>query len=1632
MNNRFLTYLFLPFFTLIWCRSAAQVSADFSANNTSGCTPLLVSFTDLSSGSATSWSWNFGNGNTSTLQHPSLIYTAPGVYTVTLTVKDAANISSTRTRTAYITVNGPPAANFSVNKTSGCPNSTFVFADLSTPNPVSSSPVSQWQWDFGDGQGSNSQNPSHTYTFPGTFTVKLTIKDANGCSHYKELTNSVTIFPVPKAQFTPSKTSSCVAPLTVSFNNTSQGATAYQWTFGDGNSSTQASPSNTYTAPGTYTVKLVTTNASGCKDSTTTTISIGSKSIDFGISPAQGCIDNPITFTPTTTGGPISYAWSFGNGDTSNAQAPSHTFHTPGSYNVSLVVSFADGCSDTVTKTITVDDIPDVKINYTPKSSCTVPFNATFTNSVTNATSIWNFGDGTTSTQKNVIHTYNSRGPFIVTLKATTTGGCSASRTDTIDFNPQLDIVPTQKQFCGASSATVGFTYTPRYTTPTTPVSWSWNFGDGGTSTLKSPSHTYTTEGTFLVHLAITYPGGCVIDGWDTIQVYTYPVPNFTVNLKDVCVKKTINFTNLSTNYDSVIWDFGDKIKKYAKVLVPGDGDATHQYRNPLTITKLTDTFNITLTVFNGPCMADTVFPKYIRVRSPLAYAEPVTLYCDTPGLANFTDISVYKNPRDSVSRLWVFGDAFATKISGLTCTIDSKSGLNMGVNCNRSVDSITTHKYTRFGDYNAYLRTYSPVTGCLDSFEFVIKVRPKYNLNFVESADTGCAPFTVLLRDTTKSSRKWKWDFGDPSTSSDTAVSKDTAWTFNRPGVYTITLNAEDTAGCTQLVTRKIYVRGPLANFGTTGKLCPPDSVQFNDLTVKTSRIMKWRWNFGDNASGTADTSSFQNPKHRFSIVGSYVVALTVTDSESCTHTIAKLINYGPPKPAFTNDKQIICKNYTIQYANNTPGGTGNRYSWSFGDGDTSNAFNPSHVYSDTGLYTVKLIARRTDGCSDSSIVTQAVRVVDPKVDFTADNTNAFCPPFTVHFNDSVTPDIIEWKWDFGDSSYSTAPNPIHTYNKPGRYTVKLWGKSAGGCEDSIRYIDYIKVGGPLGNFVFSPKGGCLPLGSGFKATTTGAVLYTWDFGDGSVSNTTTDSAYHTYTATGIFKPVLILTDINSCTIPYPSSDSVVILPASVANFSASDTAICIGGNVLFTDRSTTPAGVNVVSRSWDFGDLATATGSPVGHIYTTSGQFDVRLSIFDSRGCRDTIVKPKYITSTLQPTVTVTPDTSMCPGESIKLLATGGIKYSWFPATGLSASNIPDPVASPLATTTYEVTVKGAGNCDSIKAKVIVTVHPLPATNAGADIVLCTGDSAQLNASGGLKYTWTPGSGLSSDTIPNPFVKVSSSARYNLTTTDRHGCTNSDSLQVTVVPTPIAQITGPELVCYGAVITLTATGGDTYIWSTGTTGNPLVQEIKADTSFIVVPFVQGCEGTPDTITVKISGDVVVADFITPGDTLFTGKPAQFINTSQGAALYNWDFAWTTDKGRYVSTMKDPIQQYLRKGVYTVSLIVKSAIGCMDTVYKEVNVIDAEVYIPNAFTPNGDGRNDVFYFVASSPVDDFAFSIYNRWGEQVFYTTDVNSTGWNGTYKDAVCQQDVYVYIFEGKVNQKRVTLSGSVTLLR
>ncbi|MDD4247942.1 MAG: PKD domain-containing protein [Methanosarcina sp.] len=488
----------------------------------SGDAPLNVAFKDITTGVPTTWNWDFGDGTYSTDQNPTHIYSSAGRYTIKLTATNAAG-SNTLTKYYYLTVTGTaaqtPVAAFSASPTSGNSPMDVTFTDTSTGTPTA------WSWNFGDGTNSAIQNPVHTYSTAGTYTVTLTATNAAG-SNTATKTNYISVgaaaAQTPVAAFSASPTSGN-SPMDVTFTDTSTGTpTAWSWNFGDGANSAIQNPKHTYSTAGTYTVTLTATNAAGSNTATKSGyITAGTTAqkpvVNFWGTPRSGNAPLSVTFKDITTGAPTAWNWDFGDGASSTEQNPTHIYSAAGNYVIKLTASNAAGSTvlskyNYMTVTGTAAQTPVAAFSASPTSGNS-PLDVTFTDTSTGTPTAWswNFGDGTSSTQKSPTHTYSAAGSYTVTLTVSNAAGSNtvtkssyitAITAETTAQKPVINCWGSPRS--GTAPLNVYF----KDSSTGSPTAWNWSFGDGTTSTIQNPKHTYSAAGSYTIKLTVTNSAG--------------------------------------------------------------------------------------------------------------------------------------------------------------------------------------------------------------------------------------------------------------------------------------------------------------------------------------------------------------------------------------------------------------------------------------------------------------------------------------------------------------------------------------------------------------------------------------------------------------------------------------------------------------------------------------------------------------------------------------------------------------------------------------------------------------------------------------------------------------------------------------------------------------------------------------------------------------------------------------------------------------------------------------------------------------------------------------------------------------------------------------------------------------------
>jgi len=860
------------------------------------CVNQQACFTDQSTGNPTSWSWSFGDGGTSGAPSPCHTYTQPGTYTVTLTV---SNDCGSDTETSSITVKPVPDAAFT-GPEDVCVAQQVCFTDQSTGNPTSHS------WDFGDGSAPQ-QSPCHTYSQVGTYTVSLTV--SNDCGSDTE-TASIIVRAAPDAAFTGPE-DVCVGEQACFSDQSSGNPTSRSWSFGDGGTSEEPNPCHTYSQAGTYTVSLTVTNDCG-SDTKNGSITVKESPIAaFAGTPLNGCKPLQVCFTDQSSGSPTSWSWDFGDNTNSSQQSPCHTYQDAGTYTVTLMVTNDCGSDEEIKiNYIIVKEAPVAAFTGTPRSGCD-PLEVCFTDqSSGNPTSwSWEFGDGAGSSEQNPCHIYEAAGTYTVTL--TVSNECGSDKEIKVDYitvgaDPVAAFVGVPPNGC----AELKVCFTDQ--SSGNPTSWSWEFGDGGTSSQQNPCHTYEDAGTYAVTLTVSNDCGSDKETKSAyVTVLPTPEAEFTGSPREGCEPLQVCFTDQSSgNPTGWTWDFGD-------------GNTSSQ-QNPCHTYQQAGTYTVSLTVSNV-CGSDTeTKTAYITVKPrPAAdFTGTPRDGCD-PLEVCFTD----QSSGDPTSWSWNFGDGHT------------------------STQKNPCHTYQQPGTYTVSLIASNECGSDKETKVNYITVAASPTAAFTGAPRDGCEPSRVCFTDqSTGNPTSWIWDFGDGTTS----AQQNPCHIYQEAGTYAVSLMVSNSCG-SDTETKPAYITvwpAPDADFTSRvmGGCTPPLEVCFTDQS--SGNPTSWFWDFGD---GT--TSTQQNPCHTYQKVGKYTVALTVTNGcGSDTETKVDEITVGlDPEARFTGIPRYGCRPLLVCFTDESIGNP-TSWEWDFGDGHTSTKQNPCHTYQDTGMYAVSL----------------------------------------------------------------------------------------------------------------------------------------------------------------------------------------------------------------------------------------------------------------------------------------------------------------------------------------------------------------------------------------------------------------------------------------------------------------------------------------------------------------------------------------------------------------------------------------------------------------------------------------------------------------------------------------------------
>lgn len=1367
----------------------------------------------------------------------------------------------------------------------------------------------------------------------------------------------------------------------------------------------------------------------------------------------------------------FSYLWTPGNATT---QSITLTNPTVGStYNCTL--TSANGCQVVLQAVLQPTIVtPSFTIN-SPLCSNTKNFQSTSTvNQGSIASYLWNFGNGATSTQQNPTYTYPNSGTYTVTLTVTSSmGGCTATTSQQVMvYPPPIANAGTDKQICQGQSTTL---------TASGGGTYQWSNGGNNTSITVSP----TTNTTYTV--TVTSSNGCTASDNAVVSIYAAPAasagPNKSIcrgssttlngsggtlyswapatGLSSTTVASPVASPTVTTTYSVTVTNAqgctgtssmvltvnplpnasagpNNAICQGSSTTLTGSGGTTYAWApaaslsnaniaNPVATPTVSTTYSVTVANANG-CSATsskivTVNPlppanagndaaiclnstatmnasggtsyqwapgaglSNVNIANPIANPSTTTTYTVT--VTNSHNCSATDNMVLSVNPLPIAsaGPNRSICIGGNT-TLQASGGtgylwapttsLNNGSIASPVASPTVTTTYTV---------TVTNANGCTGTSSMVVTVNP---LPVPQAGPPAaiCAGLPTNLNVTGGVNYVWSPATGLSSTTISNPVATPTVST-----TYQITVT--DANGCTATTSKVVNVNNlPAANAGTDQIICLNQSV---NLTAQGGSQYQW-----SNGQGTQSINVTPSATTTYTV--------TVSHSNGCSATDDVVVNVNSLPPADAGVNQAICTGNSTNLS--ATGGVS--YVWS-PSSSLNNAASATPIANPAITTTYTLTVTDINGCSATDAMVLTVHPLPPA---SAGTPVSVCNGHSTMLNGSGG---VSYVWaPAGTLSSTVISNPTATPINSITYTVTV--TDANTCSATASVVVSVNSNPPAN----AGPDASICLNSSTVLNASGGVSYSWSPATGlssvSVPNPVASPGINTvYTVT--------VTDQSGCTAT--DAMTLTVLPLPPAN-AGPDQSVCFGTQA----QLTATGGISYVwAPATTLSNINIA--APVA---TPQNNTSYTVTVTDGNGCSQTDAVAINLLSL--PLANAGFDVAICPDDYATLLASGGISYVWSNGINAALNDV-----SPSTTTTYTVTVTDSQGCSQTD-DVVVTVNSVPAANAGPDLAICSGIPGMLQASGGVEYNWSPSTGLSSTIISNPLCNPATPITYTVTVTDANGCTASDEVAVNIFPSPQILFNADIYEgCEPLLVHFTDSTGNiqNWQWQFGDTASGAMNVspqqhpphlfVHPGTYSITLNVVttDGCQSTLTQNNMITVHPNPVADFtFAPPFGSIEFPFITFTDRSLNAFTWLWNFGDPASNNN-ISTIQNPIHKFSNEGNFLVTLEVKSPHGCVDSTSGLIRILPGfTIYIPNAFTPNGDGINDVFRAYGTN-IDTYNMYIFDRWGEMLFETDNINIP-WDGrsTKTGEPLMQDVYVYKIVAKdIFGEEHNYVGRVTLL-
>jgi gliding motility-associated-like protein len=1439
--------------------------------------------------------------------------------------------------------------------------------------------------------------------------------------------------------------------VTFSFINTTSncnGTATYQWDFDDGRVSSETSPVLSFPVSGTYNVSLTVTCDNGT-DQVVIPIYIYSNPVaDFYADELTGCVPHTVEFTDNSTAGDgtiETHVWYFGDGNSDNGANPENIYTTSNEFNVRLSVIDEHGCQDTITRLsyISVANNPFVDFFADSTETCEPPLTVNFTSNITTSFGLdydvfWDFDDGSNSVQENPQKIFGN-GVYDISLTVTDEYSCETVliKEEYIRVDePIADYqILTGSTIVDGNILCRGDVY---YFENLTGYSSNWTFPGMPPTSANPASTVFNNGGDVTVYLTLDPGGNC-----ETIEPINLFVEEVSASFTTI-PEPNPDIFSCSTPFDVQFFD-GSSENTVSYFYVFADGGTSDQ-ANPIHTFNSPGVFIPTLTATTANNCSHTFLGPQVRIVSPHALftvnpgegCSPLEIFVEYNGTTPVGSITNFK---------WDFGDGYI---------------INSG-------SESETHIYTSPGEYEIIL-TITDNEDCLGTYSFDITVGDVYEPEFdvVTYEDHLPLPNNYLCAQDTV--ELYLAEFAMPGfedfeftwwiDSINNVVNNEyMEWQFDQDtGWITIHMITNNNGCRDTLIWDSVYISGPIITNIEQSYLCENTlEYEFNVEAIIGDRFDWYAYEIiADERVPYDDYLDTEDTEWGviFPYSGEYwVQVIAYSDTTGCEFIDSIQVITTNLQAVLDFDDDVVCVDVPI-ILDASDSNDATSYMWDMGDGFVTEWLNDEifeYSYLNSGDFVITLSVRDSQGCIDT--VMRNVSVLGAEIQIMPDVPVYGCNTLTVNFSDHSLPsgNIQFVQWDFGDGALGSGFDVSHTYTTPGIYSVVVTVGTLDGCPPVTKVFEnWVEVLEISAGFSTDNNIACAGVDVAlFSELDNPLFEYSWDFGDGNSSNV--QNPIHQYSQGGIYDVTLSLTDGFDCNESL-TIQGFFIIEEAVADFSLEDDVIACwpADPGIISNVQVLPEGTGA-SYWWDMGDGGVSEVPNPDYLYYAPGDYTISLLLTTANGCTATHSEDLHVQGPYAEAIVS--DTIVCLGDEVtfEIENQDGVEsFMWIFDDGSTSTQ-------EVAVHTYNLVPLGgyfnakleitAGEC-SPQIPIRIWIFDLNAEFTITDVngldefyAACNPFDAKFNSiSENDEYRFwyvddqEIGSGLVSEdyTFTND-TEENFESIVTLIIEDNNGCRDTAELSFNIYFSPDISISNDTLICLGDEITITTSGGANYTWSPDYNINnvnlqsPTVNPEENTVYYVEVRTEDNCSDIDSIeITIQFPPEVAVfpdIDTILIGDTLFISHTANQENLS---------FLWTPQS--FISCSNCPEPYFYPEQSTRYVLTVRDSLQCFRYNYfVDVTVIERYALdLPSAFTPLGHESNQIVFVKGFGIRKLLQFRIYNRWGEEVFFTDDINQ-GWDGYYKGQLQNIDTYVYYVEAEMYDGTIqTKKGNILLMR